>query len=180
MCCKTSRSDLKQKRNNVFRCNFPGLDLSQDEAESVFWVLSKTPWWCTNVENFPLLIQASRENTMVAILERMDLQSCWKSYSPFDKFCCFVLVISASIHVINVPSSGKGGKQRQTAPHGLTKFMKEMKALLKKEEYWISLDDDDSAASLKEAPEVSSEDISSGETVMMRTPKGKIGNGVCD
>src|SRR5215467_4202084 len=95
------RSCLTQDGNFLFSGTFPGIPLQPEEADALHFVLSSQPWCCTNVYDFPLLLQSSRQTSLLDLLAELDMKALWSSYTSFDKYVFLIVLISASIPILN-------------------------------------------------------------------------------
>src|ERR1700742_1129147 len=66
------------------------------------WVLGKKVWWCTNADDFPLLVSTSRDINITEVLRKIKLEGCWPYWTLFDKFCVIFISLAASAPFLNL------------------------------------------------------------------------------
>jgi hypothetical protein len=87
--------------------DFPGPDthLSKEEATALQYCLSKLPWWSSSAKEFPELLCASRQESLLPLLERMNLKEAWDLWHYWDRWTCIVVLLCTSAPIINLGTS---------------------------------------------------------------------------
>lgn len=80
---------------------------------------STQPWWASNLEQFPLLIEAPRTHLLQEIFGTLPLAASWSDWQFLDKFAALVTGLASSIPYLN-DWLGSRTETSQWDPRGIT------------------------------------------------------------
>lgn len=80
---------------------FPSIPLEEEEASALWIPFRQQPWWCSDVNHFPMLIECPRTFLLQDILAKIPISSAWPDWKFLDKFAVVITCIAAGIPYLN-------------------------------------------------------------------------------
>jgi hypothetical protein len=115
-----------QTNRYIFTGKFPGIKLTEDEADALLNVLGDQPWWSSNAMDYPRLPTASRVVPIHSILFRIPLDIAWPGFQAWDRFLCVYTALAACVPFVNRSDSQAAlekGDYSQVQQKQLEKFL---------------------------------------------------------
>jgi hypothetical protein len=104
--------------------DFPSELSSKHEADAIDWVLRRQVWCCTEASSFPTLLVASREVSLIGILECLrEDSSSLDNLSDFDIFICLIIAITSAIPFLNLTAPQRKEKFGRVKLNSLETFL---------------------------------------------------------
>jgi hypothetical protein len=74
---------------------------------------SQPIWWSDRAHEYPRLLAASRQQSLLVILNKIDFESVWHDWQYWDLFACIIVSFSACAPIINLVNDSS----REEASH---------------------------------------------------------------
>jgi hypothetical protein len=72
-----------------------------DEKAALEYCLSQQIWWSDRAHEFPRLLAASRQHSLLPILKRVNFKSSWDHMEYWGQFTSIIIAFSAAIPAFN-------------------------------------------------------------------------------